>query len=481
MSPKPVLVAIPTYNERENLPILLKLFDELDHYFHFLIVDDNSPDGTAAWVEEQQRERDNLFLIKRPGKLGIGSAHRVAIEYAIDRQYAFVATMDADLTHQPKSLAQMLKFADKADVVLGSRYIFSRSLPGWNPLRRFLTHAGHFVTSFFLKIPYDATGGLRVYNLANIHRGYFDLVRANGYSFLYESLFILWMNGCQVVEIPIELPARTYGHSKMSLEQIAISVFRLVLLYTNLRVAPDLYRLKRHHLLPSKESLDPAWDRYWGGADRDRASDILFEILATWFRTAFNKPFLERIMARFFRPGEKLLHAGCGSGQVDQKIRHLFEITGCDISSDAIRLYSQVNWPYAQGEIASIFNLPHPDESFDGVYNLGVMEHFSEEDIQRAFREFYRVLRPGGRVVIFWPPLKSPIRHVLRLFHWGAGRTDNKARAPLYPPEISRVADQAQGEHWLRQAGFEPLYCEFSARDLYTQVVFVAEKPAPPG
>jgi dolichol-phosphate mannosyltransferase len=477
MDPTAVLVGIPTYNERDNIQVLLDLFREVGGNFHLLFVDDNSPDGTAALIESLQPQWPNLFLLKRPGKMGIGSAHRDALGYAYEHGYSLCATMDADLTHSPESLARMLEYAQYADIVVGSRYLLSRSLPGWNLFRKALTHTGHFVTSFFLKMPYDATGGLRIYNLKAIPQPLFGLVRSSGYSFLYESLFILWTNGCQVVEVPIELPARTYGSSKMSWEQMFISILRLVLLYTNIRVAPDLYRLKR---VPGSEDAHPAtssWDRYWGGAGRDGAADILFEVCATWFRMAFNKPFLERVMRRFFQKGERVLHAGCGSGQVDQTLRHLLKITACDISADAVRMYAQVNWPHCECRQADIMALPYEDGEFDGVYNLGVMEHFSPDEIRTAFREFYRILRPGGRVVIFWPPLKSPLRYVLGVFHFFARRLDTKAKEPPYPPEISRVASRQQGESWLREAGFEPLYCEFSGRDLYTQYAFVAQKP----
>ncbi len=473
---KPPLVAIPTYNERENLPKLLALFDELDRDLHLLIVDDNSPDGTAALVEELQQQRPSLFLLKRPGKLGIGSAHRDALQYAYDQGYEVAATMDADLTHLPSDLARMLDLSETAEIILGSRHLLDQSLPGWNPLRKFLTRLGHFTTRFFLKLPFDATGGLRVYNLKNIPRRLFGLIRSNGYSFLYESLYILWTNGCQVVEIPIALPARTYGHSKMSLEQVFISVFRLGLMYTNTRLAPDLYRLKRFPLPGA--AAESSWDRYWGGAKNEKAADLLFEILATWFRMVFNKPFLERVMRKFFRQGDRVLHAGCGSGQVDQGLRYWLRISACDISADAVRIYSQVNWPHTQVEVADILQLHYPDDSFDGVYNLGVMEHFSQDEILQAFREFYRVLRPGGKVVIFWPPLHSPIRHVLSAFNWTAKSLDKNVTAPPYPPEISRVQSREQGEAWLQSAGFRPLYCEFTFRDLYTQYAFVAEKPA---
>lgn len=478
--PTTVLVAIPTYNERGNIRPLLELFRQVEGDFHILYVDDNSPDGTGDLVESLFEEWPNLLLMRRAGKLGIGSAHRDAIHYAYSRGYRRLATMDADLTHTPESLVRMLQHIDQTDLVVGSRYLLPNSLPGWNLFRRFLTRLGHFVTCLFLKMPYDATGGLRVYNLETIPEALFPLVRSNGYSFLYESMFILWHNGCRVVEVPIELPARTYGSSKMSLEQILVSVFRLLLLYTNVRVAPELYRLHPAESMPaaleSAGAAESAWDRYWGGGPREGAMDLLFEVCATLFRTAFNKPFLERILARFFRPGEKVLHAGCGSGQVDQQVRLWLDLWACDLSKDAVRMYAQVNWPRAQVVQADLFQLPFEDASFDGVYNLGVMEHFSEEEIARAFREFHRVLRPGGRIVIFWPPQDSPIRYVLQAFHWVSGKVESKSQAPLYPPEISRVASREQGQRWLREAGFEPIYCEFSARDLYTQFVFVARK-----
>jgi len=475
IGPETVLVAIPTYNEKDNIRPLLELFRGVSGDFHILYVDDNSPDGTAAEVESAQADWPNLLLMRRAGKLGLGTAHRDAIRYAYEKGYQRLITMDADLTHDPRVLPKFLELSDQCEVVVGSRHLLPDSLPGWNVYRKAMTWFGHFLTKFFLKMPYDATGALRLYNLQTVPQGIFRLVRSTGYSFLYESLFILWNNGCRVAEVPIELPARTYGSSKMSLEQVMVSAFRLGLLYSNVRLAPDLYRNKD---LTASDAAPTAtnWDRYWGGAPREGASDLVFEVCATWFRALFNKPFLERIMARFFRPGERVLHAGCGSGQVDQRLRHWLELSACDISSEAVRMYDQLNLPYCRAEVADIMALPYAEGEFDGVYNLGVMEHFTEEEILRTFHELYRILRPGGRIVIFWPPLKSPIRYVLKIFQMLSSLLERGVKEPPYPPEISRVASRTQGENWLKSVGFRPIYCEFSFRDLFTQYVFVAEK-----
>ena len=469
-----LLVAIPTYNERQNIPVLLDLFGPLREEFDFLFVDDNSPDGTADYIDSLGCS--NIKVMRRPAKLGIGSAHRDAIRYAYENGYTRLATMDADLTHNPTSLTKLLEQSHYAHVVVGSRYLKPNSLPGWNLLRRALTHLGHLMTRFFLKLPYDATGGLRIYNLEEIPPDLFDLVRSQGYSFLYESLYILWSNGHSVAEVPIELPARTYGNSKMSIEQALVSALRLVVMYTNIRLSPDLYRQKQVPL-PQHDSLPGSqWEHYWGASPQDSPFDMIFEICATWFRRLFIRPHLERIVRRFFQPGAQLLHTGCGSGHVDVGLRHEFSITGADLSQAALRSYAQVNWPYCQVRQANILELPFEPESFDGTYNLGVMEHFSEEEILTALGEFHRILRANGRLLLFWPPLKSPMRHILGVFHSVAGIVGKKRSQPLYPPEISRARSQEQVRAWLEKAGFQMEYFEFSWRDLYTQYFIVARK-----
>ncbi|MFN8606448.1 MAG: glycosyltransferase [Vulcanimicrobiota bacterium] len=474
IGPDTVLVAIPTYNEKSNIFPLLERFKGVPGDLHILYMDDNSPDGTAEEVERAQQEWPNLLLMRRPGKLGLGTAHMDAIQYAYEKGYRRLATLDADLTHDPQVLPKLLALSRDSEIVVGSRHLLKNSLPGWNLYRRFMTHLGHWLTRFFLKMPYDATGALRVYNLETIPRSLFELVRSNGYSFFYESLFILWNNGCRVAEVPVELPSRTYGSSKMTMDQVLVSAFRLVLVYSNQRLAPDLYKHKG--LQAGTAGTTSSWDRYWGGNRREGAVDLLFDILATWFRGFFNRPYLDRIMGRFFQPGERVLHAGCGSGQVDRRLRHWLKLEACDLSFQAVRLYNQHNHPYASAIQCDLMALPHGAEELDGVYNLGVMEHFSQEEILKSLREFWRVLRPGGRLVLFWPPRHSPMFLGLRAFQVFSQTTGGTGHGDLYPPELSRVRSRAQAENWLRQTGFKPVYCEFSWRDLFTQYVFVAVK-----
>ena len=230
--PQPILIAIPTYNERDNVPVLLRGFAEVPGQFHFLFVDDSSPDGTADLVLSIGKARTDVFLLRRPRKLGIGSAHRDGLHWAYAHGYDTAATMDADLTHRPADLLRLVEEREHADVVVGSRYRRRGSLPGWSPFRRLLSHTGHALTRAVLGMPYDATGALRVYNLRRIPREVFTDVGADGYAFLYESLFRLHQRGYRIREVAIELPARTEGRSKMSLIEAMKSAGRLMALGT---------------------------------------------------------------------------------------------------------------------------------------------------------------------------------------------------------------------------------------------------------
>lgn len=475
IGPSTVLVAIPTYNEKDNVIPLLELFKGVPGDFHIAYFDDNSPDGTAAEVERAQKDWPNLLLIRRPGKLGLGTAHRDAIRYAYAQGYSYIATLDADLTHDPRLLPEFFNLIERAEVVVGSRHLLPDSLPGWNLYRRAMTYLGHFLTRFFLKMPYDATGALRIYNLKRIPQGNFALVRSPGYSFLYESLFILWNNGCRVAEIPIELPARHYGSSKMTVEQIFVSAFRLVLLYSNVRQSPDLYLNKN---LPERlaQTDGSSWDRYWSGGPREGAADLVFEVCTVWFRGLFTKPFLERIMYRFFGPRLRVLHAGCGSGLVDLRLRHRLHLSACDVSLEAVRLYDQLNLPYSKAQQGDIRQLPYDSEEFDGIYNLGVMEYFQPEEIVQILLEFKRVLRPGGRVVLFWSPRRSPAGWARKAFHRLSSLLNRKLQTPPEPPAPGALQSRQQAEDYLRAAGLRPIYHEFGLRDLFSHHVLVAEK-----
>ena len=240
------LLFIPTYNEHENVQRIYGLIKALNLDIDLLFLDDNSPDGTGQLLDEMATRDPHLRVIHRSGKLGIGSAHQAAIAWAYGQGYTALLSMDCDLTHSPEHIPEFLQHAGDYDVVLGSRFMREESLAEWNLLRKFLTHLGHFLTRYILRVPYDATGAFRLYRLDRIHRGVFQLVESPGYSFFFESLYVLCLSGVSVKEIPIELPIRTHGHSKMQMKDVIASLRRLINLYRrSFQIKAELRKLKQ--------------------------------------------------------------------------------------------------------------------------------------------------------------------------------------------------------------------------------------------
>jgi dolichol-phosphate mannosyltransferase len=232
-----LLIFVPTYNEAENVEALFGQIRALDLGAAVLLLDDNSPDGTGQIIDRIASKNPNVFTIHRAGKLGIGSAHEDGIRWAYQHGFKQLLTMDCDFTHSPDKIVDFLANAQGYEVVVGSRYMQEGSLRTWNIMRKTLTRVGHLLTTTFLRMPYDATGAFRLYCLDKIPPAVFSLVESKSYSFFFESLYVLWLNGCRIKEIPIELPARTYGHSKMRLKDILKSTELLVYLFfrTHLR------------------------------------------------------------------------------------------------------------------------------------------------------------------------------------------------------------------------------------------------------
>jgi dolichol-phosphate mannosyltransferase len=215
MSDKKILVMIPTYNERENVRKMCHDISLTGLSADVLFVDDHSPDGTGDVLDELAKRTSRIQVIHRPGKLGIGSAHLDGIRWAYAHGYTHLVTMDCDFTHSPDNIPDLLKFSEEYDVVVGSRHILENSLSGWNMWRKCITRTGHLLTTILLGMPYDATGAFRLYRLDRIPGEVFGLVTSRGYSFFIESLTLLNLNQYRIREIPIALPPRTYGHSKL--------------------------------------------------------------------------------------------------------------------------------------------------------------------------------------------------------------------------------------------------------------------------
>lgn len=225
------LIFIPTYNEVENVERIFNEIKALNLGTDFLFLDDNSPDGTGKIIDTISQNNANVHTLHRTGKLGIGSAHQDGIRWAYNHNYTILVTMDCDFTHSPSYISDFLKLSGKANIVVGSRYMKKDSLATWNLFRKFLTYLGHFLTVNMLNMPYDASGAFRLYNLKMINRNLFQLILSKGYSFFFESLFILYYNKITIVETPIELPSRTYGTSKMTYKDAWSSLEFLLKLY----------------------------------------------------------------------------------------------------------------------------------------------------------------------------------------------------------------------------------------------------------
>ena len=483
MKSSKLLIFIPTYNEADNVERLCRELSQLQLSADILFCDDNSPDGTGDIIDRLAREFPHVRAMHRVAKLGIGSAHRHGVHYAYEEAYETLVTMDCDFTHQPADVKRLLEVARSSGkpIVIGSRYKERDSLPGWNLMRRSLTHFGHLLTVNLLHLPHDATGALRVYQLKALPREIFHRVRSRGYSFFFESLFVLHRNGFAIEEMPIALPARTYGSSKMSFQETFRSVARLFKLYWENVRRPEGFLLASPipPIVAAEGPLqDPqGWDSYWTrGRENSRRA---YSFIASIYRRLAIRRNLNYVIHKHFLPGARLLHAGCGSGQVDSELSREMRITAIDISLPALESYRRNN-PNAEavrhGDILNLDGIA--GGSFDGAYNLGVVEHFSQDQIVHILSEMGRAVKPGGKVVIFWPHRHATSVLVLKVIHWllNCFRHRGRAQVRLHPPEISLLQSREQAREVVERAGFNLVEYYFGARDLLVQAVVVGCK-----
>ena len=222
-----VVVVLPTYNERENVQRLLAAVRDTVPDADVLVVDDNSPDGTAILVEETASELGQIKLLRRPGKQGLGSAYRTGFAHALDEGYDVVVSMDVDFSHDPAVLPELLRLIRSgADAVVGSRYVPGGATVDWPLHRRLLSRWGNRYTSFVLGLGVrDCTSGYRAYRAAALRAIDPASTTAEGYAFLTELIRRLVRRGATVVETPIVFTDRRYGVSKMSGRIVVESMF----------------------------------------------------------------------------------------------------------------------------------------------------------------------------------------------------------------------------------------------------------------
>lgn len=215
-------IVIPTYNEKENIENLIrKIFSLKIFDLDILIVDDNSPDGTAMVVENLKAEFPSLYLIKRAAKLGLGSAYKTGFNYALSHGADYLFEMDADFSHQPKYLPQILIELENNDLIIGSRYVKGGGVENCQWWRKFLSRLANLYVQIILGLGVkDATAGFRGYRAEVFRKIDISQIMSEGYSFQVELVYLVKKAGFKIKEIPIIFPDRTQGLSKIAPQEI---------------------------------------------------------------------------------------------------------------------------------------------------------------------------------------------------------------------------------------------------------------------
>ena len=223
-----VLVVVPTYNERENLPVIAGRLRAAVPDAHLLVVDDSSPDGTGKLADELAAEDDHVHVLHRTAKNGLGAAYVAGFGWARAQGYDVVVEMDADGSHAPEQLPRLLTALEDADLVLGSRYVPGGSVVNWPKSREVLSRGGNLYTRLMLRLPLqDATGGYRAYRRSVLDGLALDQISSQGYCFQVDLAWQAWRQGHRVVEVPITFVERERGESKMSRAIVVEALWRV--------------------------------------------------------------------------------------------------------------------------------------------------------------------------------------------------------------------------------------------------------------
>ena len=214
------VIIIPTYNEKENIERMIRTLISLEHCFDILVVDDGSPDGTAAIVKSMQGEfPQRVFLIERSGKLGLGTAYIAGFKWALNEGYEYIFEMDADFSHNPDDVPRLYKACavDGADLSVGSRYVTGVNVVNWPMGRVLMSYFASKYVRFVTGLPvYDTTAGFNCYRRSVLETIDLDSIRFKGYAFQIEMKFVTHMCGFTIKEVPVVFVNRVLGVSKMS-------------------------------------------------------------------------------------------------------------------------------------------------------------------------------------------------------------------------------------------------------------------------
>ena len=213
-----LLVVVPTYNERVNLPLVVPAILQQDPRIDVLVVDDNSPDGTGQLADEIAASTPRVHVLHRPTKSGLGKAYLAGFQWALANRYDLIFEMDADFSHDPKFLGDFVRAAADADLVIGSRYRAGVvNVINWPISRLLLSIGANQYARWITGLPLaDSTGGFKCFRREVLEAIDFEKVRSNGYAFQIEMSFRAWKKGFRLVEVPIVFTDRVEGQSKMN-------------------------------------------------------------------------------------------------------------------------------------------------------------------------------------------------------------------------------------------------------------------------
>ena len=231
-TPSDSIVIIPTYNERENIENIIRAVFGLDKVFHILIIEDGSPDGTAAIVKKLQEEYpDRLFMVERKGKLGLGTAYIAGFKWALAHNYQYIFEIDADFSHNPQDLPRLYKACaeDGSDVAIGSRYVSGVNVVNWPMGRVLMSYFASKYVRFITGIPiHDTTAGFKCYRRRVLETIDLDNIQFKGYAFQIGMKFTAYKCGFKITEVPVIFINRELGTSKMNGSIFGEAVFGVI-------------------------------------------------------------------------------------------------------------------------------------------------------------------------------------------------------------------------------------------------------------
>ena len=233
------LIILPTYNESKNIVEIIELIFKQDDSLDILVIDDNSPDGTADIVKNLKN--DNIFILERNSKKGLGSAYVEGFSWSIENNYQNIVQMDSDLSHDPKEILPMINLLKTNDLVIGSRYKGGLRVINWPVRRLYISYFANLYARIITGVPVkDLTAGFKAWRSDTLKKINFNQCSSQGYCFQIETSFRAFQKGCKLIEHPIVFTDRTVGESKMSKNVMIEAVFK-VWLFGFWR----LFRLKR--------------------------------------------------------------------------------------------------------------------------------------------------------------------------------------------------------------------------------------------